>query len=92
MEKKRLLLKISGRVQGVGYRWFVRDTARAMGASGWVRNEPDGSVSAEVQGLPGQLDSLVRQLKTGNYAACVTGITASQLPEIAQEKGFEIKI
>ncbi|MBT9253234.1 MAG: acylphosphatase [Brockia lithotrophica] len=47
---KRLFLRIVGRVQGVGYRAFVLREATRRGITGWVRNEPDGTVTAEVQG------------------------------------------
>lgn len=46
----RVRLRISGRVQGVGFRWFVREEARRLGLSGWVRNEPGGAVILEAQG------------------------------------------
>lgn len=43
-------LVVSGTVQGVGFRWFVREHARALGLAGWVRNEPTGEVLIEVAG------------------------------------------
>lgn len=47
---RRLQLRFVGEVQGVGFRWTARKIATDLGLSGWVRNEPDGSVSMEIQG------------------------------------------
>ena len=52
-------LEIRGRVQGVGFRWFVRETARALGLRGWVKNRPDGSVELAAAGT----EEAVRQLE-----------------------------
>jgi len=88
---KRLQLLISGKVQGRGYRWFVRAAAEDAGASGWVRNETDGTVTAEVQAPEEVLRQLLRQLEAGNGAASVTSITAVSIPVEANETGFEIR-
>lgn len=55
-----------GRVQGVGFRWFVREQALELGLGGWVRNEWDGSVVGEVQGELGALDLFRERLEAGN--------------------------
>ncbi|MBR3234299.1 MAG: acylphosphatase [Atopobiaceae bacterium] len=47
---RRLRMRFVGEVQGVGFRWTARRVAQELGLSGWVRNEPDGSVSMELQG------------------------------------------
>ena len=60
-----------GRVQGVGYRWFVRETAREIDVSGWVRNEPDGSVRVVAAGSTEQLEQLERALGSGPPGADV---------------------
>ena len=60
----RRRLRVRGRVQGVGFRWFVREQARALGLSGWVRNNEDGTVELEVSGSDAdvaQLEAIVRQ-------------------------------
>lgn len=60
-----------GQVQGVGYRWFVRETARAIDVSGWVRNEPDGSVCVVAAGSLEQLAHLEHALRSGPPGAHV---------------------
>ena len=47
---RRLRMRFVGEVQGVGFRWTARKVAQELGLTGWVRNEPDGSVSMELQG------------------------------------------
>ncbi|MBK6880676.1 MAG: acylphosphatase [Elusimicrobia bacterium] len=60
-----------GRVQGVGFRAFCAGAACARGVRGWVRNEPDGSVSAEAEGPPGALDALRHHLEKAHPFARV---------------------
>lgn len=56
-----------GWVQGVGFRWRARQAADAAGATGWVRNEYDGSVTMELQGTQEQLDAVVLAVERGSY-------------------------
>ncbi len=65
---------ISGRVQGVGYRWFACQAARARGISGWVRNIADGRVELFAQATPALLDNLVEALREGPPAARVESV------------------
>ena len=67
-------VRITGRVQGVGFRWFVRERARRLGLAGWVRNLPDGSVEVLAEGDQGQLDLLEGELKKGPQGARVAAI------------------
>lgn len=62
----RKYVNVVGRVQGVGFRFFVRQTAISMRVTGWVKNENDGSVSMEIQAEPQILDALIERLKKGN--------------------------
>lgn len=66
-----LHVAVRGRVQGVGFRWFVRERARSLGLSGWVRNEPDGSVEVFAVGPDGELARLRHLLEQGPPAARV---------------------
>lgn len=52
---RRLRMRFVGEVQGVGFRWTARMVANELDLTGWVRNEPDGSVSMELQGPSGHL-------------------------------------
>lgn len=62
---------VSGRVQGVGFRYFTQDTARREGVTGWVRNLPDGRVEALAEGDAEALTRLERALRTGPRGARV---------------------
>ena len=66
-----LHVKISGRVQGVGFRWFVREEARRLGLSGWVANRPDGDVEVRAGGEGSSLQRLRRALEVGPTGADV---------------------
>jgi acylphosphatase len=67
-------LFIIGRVQGVGYRQFVKSKARKLGLTGWVANIPDGSVEAVVQGEKQRIEMLIQDCQRGPYLAEVRDI------------------
>jgi acylphosphatase len=69
-------LRISGRVQGVGYRDALRREALARGVAGWVRNRRDGTVEAVLQGEPAALDALIAWARHGPPAARVDALAA----------------
>jgi acylphosphatase len=73
MERRGYL--ITGRVQGVGYRAFVRRAARGLGLAGWVCNHPDGSVELLAEGPAAALDALECQLQQGPAAATVAAVS-----------------
>jgi acylphosphatase len=78
-----LRLVVTGRVQGVGYRWFVRLHADRLGLRGWVRNEFDGSVVAEVRGTPAAVEEFAEVLRRGSPGARVAGVSVT--PRSSQE-------
>jgi acylphosphatase len=57
--KVRRRYRFSGSVQGVGFRWTTTNLASSVGATGWVMNEPDGSVTAEIQGIREQVQAVI---------------------------------
>jgi acylphosphatase len=85
-----LCATIRGRVQGVGYRYFVVDRARELGLVGWARNAPDGAVEVEAQGPRESLERLADELAGGPRMAHVTGLTVV-FAERPSYHGFEIR-
>lgn len=81
MEGRRY--RITGRVQGVGFRWWVANLAETMGLGGWVRNLPDGSVELEVWGEQSVLDRLEAHLARGPRGARVESVIRGAAPEDA---------
>ena len=69
-------LRVSGRVQGVGYRAALQSAARANGIAGWVRNRRDGSVEAILQGSPAGIESVLAWARRGPPAARVSDLKA----------------
>ncbi len=88
---KRLLALVYGRVQGVGYRIFVRDIATRLGIVGYVRNLPDGSVEVEAQGTPEALETLVARLHEGPMGAVVREVVLHWLEPTDAYDRFEIR-
>lgn len=73
------LVRVCGRVQGVGYREACVRRARAQGITGWVRNRMDGSVEVMLQGSPEQLADMCRWLRDGISAALVDELEVTQV-------------
>jgi acylphosphatase len=71
--------RVEGEVQGVGFRWHVREQARALGLAGWVRNEPDGAVVLVASGDVPALDALERHLAIGPRHSRVTDVVRREL-------------
>lgn len=66
--------RVTGRVQGVSFRWYTQEQARVMGVTGWVRNEPDGSVLVHAEGEDDAVDALVTWCRTGPSTARVADV------------------
>jgi acylphosphatase len=86
----RLIARVEGRVQGVGFRMFVRERAEALGLSGWVRNLPSGDVDLEAEGPRATLERLLRDLRSGPPASRVLHVHAEWAPARGTH-GFEIR-
>ena len=74
--QERLSARITGRVQGVGFRNFTQMRARQLGVSGWVRNENDGSVRLEAEGPRAALEDLLEAIHDGPRTARVRAVDA----------------
>jgi acylphosphatase len=73
-DHKRMFVRVSGRVQGVGFRWFVIGEAERLGLRGWVRNASDGSVEVEAEGPAAAIDELRLRLEKGPPSARVAQV------------------
>ena len=84
---------VKGRVQGVGFRWFVHREAAELGLRGWVRNTDNGAVEVLAAGEPGQLKDLMKALSQGSRGSRVDEVIEHQLDESegAGLKSFEIE-
>ncbi len=89
MTARRFMVR--GRVQGVGFRWFVMREAAALGLDGWVRNLPDGTVEVRVQGAIGSMDTLADRLQAGPPSSRVEGVYASECPPEDGLRGFRVR-
>ncbi len=76
-----------GQVQGVGFRYRARHAAKAAGATGWVRNEYDGSVTMEIQGTESQIDQVIIMIEAGRFVQ-ISYMEASSIPVRDGEYSF----
>jgi acylphosphatase len=89
IEARRFVVR--GRVQGVGFRWFVEREAHILGIAGWVRNNADGSVEILAQGTRDQLLGLRARLREGPRAARVDAVDESEGCPAAGISSFRIE-
>ena len=82
-------IRVSGRVQGVGYRVSLQDEAARLGISGWVRNRRDGTVEALLQGSPEAVAALIAWARRGPPGARVTDLTESTAELDSTQHRFE---
>ena len=86
-------LIISGRVQGVGFRYFTKKSAESLGVSGWVKNLRSGDVEAVLQGSSESVDEMMNRLEAGPTTARVDEIKELEDEPTAQNRvnGFNVK-
>jgi acylphosphatase len=89
MHARRFLVR--GRVQGVGFRWFVEREAHLLQVAGWVRNNPDSTVEVLAQGTREQLAGLHSRLREGPRAARVDDVEVADADPIPGLARFEIR-
>lgn len=88
---KRYKAILTGRVQGVGLRFFTMENASKLGLTGWVKNMADGTVHLEVQGEDSVITEFVSIIKKGNFIINVETFDAEEMPVVEEEKTFIIK-
>ena len=76
-----------GWVQGVGFRYRARHAAEHFGATGWVRNEYDGSVTMEIQGSEEQIDQVILAIEKGTFVK-IENMDVRDIPPESGEYGF----
>jgi len=86
----RLQARIDGRVQGVGFRYFVLECAIQLDLSGWVRNMQDGTVEVTAEGSRAALDRLLDLLHQGPRSAYVTEVKTTWEPATGEFQSFEV--
>ncbi len=89
-QKLAKLYRVRGRVQGVGFRYFVEHSAKALDIRGWVRNVDDGSVEVYALGTAGQLSDLAGLLWQGPRWAEVRGVDESEAT-LENHSGFSVR-
>lgn len=90
---KRLRLRFVGQVQGVGFRWTSLGIARELGLTGWIKNEPDGSVIAEIQGEASHVGAFFSRLLDSyrRYPISYTVDEREEIPVDEREADFEVR-
>jgi len=89
VQARRFLVR--GRVQGVGFRWFVEREAQILRMAGWVRNNHDGSVEVLAMGTREQLAGLHARLREGPRAARIDDVEVSEAEPVAGLNSFQVR-
>ncbi len=87
----RLEATVRGRVQGVGFRYWVVRRATDLGVTGWVANEHDGTVRCVAEGPAETIDRLEQLLGTGPTGAIVDEVRAVRMPATGSMSGFGVR-
>jgi acylphosphatase len=90
-ETARIQVFVDGSVQGVGFRMFVLDYARALGLTGWVRNTYDGRVEVVAEGAYNRLEKLLEKLRAGPRGAFVTSLQNEWQPATGEFPDFNVR-
>lgn len=89
-DAKRVHVIVEGRVQGVFFRAYTRDEAVRLGLSGWVRNRPDGSVEALIEGARNAVEKMLQWFHQGSPNSIVAKVHITEEPPVGDSNTFEI--
>ena len=84
--QKAFRFTVTGKVQGVGFRWASQEEARRLGVGGWVANDVSGCLSGYVQGAPESVEEFLKWLKKGPKTAKVRKVDS----EAAEVEGYRL--
>ena len=84
-------ITISGVVQGVGFRYFTRQTARAYGINGFVKNLPNGKVYCEAEAERNIIQAFVKELKVGPTMSRVADVRVNEFEDLENFKTFKVR-
>jgi acylphosphatase len=87
MAREAVTVRVTGRVQGVGYRYWTVETAQRLGLDGWVRNRRDGSVEALIAGEAAAVAAMLAAFRQGPPPAAVRGV-ATAPADVPAQAGF----
>lgn len=90
-EERTELIRVTGRVQGVGFRAWTRREAQALGLSGWVRNEADGAVTVLVSGPADTVARMIGLIERGPAGARVDSVEVRAAAAGDAPAGFEVR-
>ena len=91
MDVERIRAVVSGRVQGVGFRYFVLQTARGLELTGYVCNTPEGNVEVLADGPPHSLDALVKKLNEGPPTSLVQSVRVERFHNPGGHGSFDVR-
>jgi len=91
MSVKRYSMVVTGRVQGVGFRFFTSNHARKHHCTGWVRNCGDGNVALEVQGEEEALKEFQKEINIGPILSKVRELKVTEIPVLPDERNFIVR-
>lgn len=79
-----------GKVQGVGFRWTIKNIAKGYEVIGWVRNLADGRVELQVSGVPDEVVAFLKAIEQSELGSHIGAVHEHAIPELHDSKGFEI--
>lgn len=88
---RRVKLKVIGDVQGVSYRYWAKDVARKLDVKGWIRNDEDGNVTAEIEGEAGNVAAFVDWAREGSPMSTVENLEITEKEYLGDFRKFEVK-